>query len=532
MARSFETHARTVTLLTFLSRIGGLLRDAVMSRVFGAGAAMDAFAFAFLVPNLFRRLFGEGALSAALLPAYTLWSERDPAVAARLAWIVIGRTMLLLGGIVLLSEVVLAILLAWGDGPSTSLWLLAAMLPYAPLICLTALLGSMLQVHHRFGPTAASPLLLNLLLVGAALLAWRLDGGGAQGIRLVAVAVLLAGAAQAAWSAWALHRVGALRRGVRTAEASAAAAGVGRMALPMILGLGVLQVNGLVDGVIASWPTLVGPTVLGVEYPLEQGAMALLGWAQRLYEFPLGVFGIAVATAIFPALSRLGGDPAEFAAVLRRGIRLVLFMGLPASVGLMLVAEPLVAVVLEGGAFTAEDTRLAAWILLGYAPAVWAYSLNQVLVRAFYARGDSMTPVRVAMALVVLNLILNLTLIWTPLRTAGLAWSTAICAVVQGVVLWWILSRRGVAEGGLLDRPMLRSALASLLLAIAMALLLLAADQLLPFAASWWGQVLRLGALVGLGGVVVGGGAVLLRMPEWRWVLGRGERPRVPPRSE
>ncbi len=214
----------------------------------------------------------------------------------------------------------------------------------------------------------------------------------------------------------------------------------------------MLQLNTLLDGFIASWPTMFGPTILGFEYPLAEGSMAKLSWAQRLYEFPLGVFGIAVATAIFPALSRLASDDAAFAETLRRGVRLVLFIGLPASVGLMLVATPLAATILEGRAFTAEDSRETAWILLGYAPAVWAYSLNQVLVRGFYAKGDSMAPVRIAMGLVGLNLLLNLVLIWTPLRTAGLAWSTAICAALQSLWLMALAhaaawrSRRGLAH--------------------------------------------------------------------------------------
>jgi putative peptidoglycan lipid II flippase len=406
MAREFQRHARTVTLLTFASRVGGLARDAAMSRVFGAGALMDAFAFAFMVPNLFRRLFGEGALSAAFLPEYARWADRDPLVARRLAWIVVGGATVVVSALAILAEIAVGALAASGTLEPLAWRLVAIMLPFAPLVCLTALLGAMLQAHHRFGPTAAAPIVLNLLLVAASIASLSLDPD--VGITLVAAAVLVAGAVQVAWSIVALRREAPIARGPASDEASQAARQVARLALPMILGLGVLQLNTLLDGFIASWPTMFGPTILGVEYPLAEGSMAKLSWAQRLYEFPLGVFGIAVATAIFPALSRLAHDEAAFAAMLRRGARLVVFIGLPASAGLMLVAEPLSAVVLEGRAFTAEDTRATAWILLGYAPAVWAYSLNQVLVRGFYARGDSMTPVRIAMGLVGLNLLLNL----------------------------------------------------------------------------------------------------------------------------
>jgi putative peptidoglycan lipid II flippase len=400
--------------------------------------------------------------------------------------------------------------------------LLMTMLPYAPLVCLTALLGAMLQSHHRFGPTAAAPILLNLLLVAASIsAAWLDPAGDGMGIRLAAAAVLLAGVLQVGWSLLVLRRVAPLRPGRPSAEASKAARGVARTALPMILGLGVLQVNGLVDGLIASWPTLVGPTILGTPYPLAEGSMAQLSWAQRLYEFPLGVFGIAVATAIFPALSRLASEPAAFAETLRRGVRLVLFIGLPASAGLMLVAEPLAAVVLQGRAFTAENTAVTAWILLGYAPAVWAYSLNQVLVRAFYARRDAMTPVRVAVTLVALNLVLNLTLIWTPLGIAGLAWSTSICALVQAATLGVLLTRRLGAT--LFDAAVRRSLRRSFALTAAMAVAVGGTLALLPDGASWSEQALRLAACVAVGGVVVLAGATRLGMPELRWSLGRGE---------
>ena len=525
MAREFQRHARTVTLLTLASRLGGLARDAAMSRVFGAGPLMDAFAFAFMTPNLFRRLFGEGALSAAFLPEYTRWTDRDPQVAQRLAWIVVGGATIVVSGLVILAEIAAAALAASGSLEPFAARLLAIMLPFAPLVCLTALLGAMLQAHHRFGPTAAAPIVLNLLLVAAAIAAIGL--GPEEGITLAAVAVLLAGFGQVLWSLLALRRVAPISAGRPSGEASAAARRVARLALPMILGLGVLQLNTLLDGFIASWPTMFGPTILGFEYPLAEGSMAKLSWAQRLYEFPLGVFGIAVATAIFPALSRLASDDEAFADTLRRGVRLVLFIGLPASVGLMLVATPLTATILQGRAFTAEDSRETAWILLGYAPAVWAYSLNQVLVRGFYAKGDSMAPVRIAMGLVGLNLLLNVVLIWTPLRTAGLAWSTAICAVLQSLWLLRVLARRvgqGDAHPRLLDGSVVASALRSLAVTAAMAVVVgvLASwlPQVIP-SAGWAGSIATLLVLVLAGSGTVLAAARVLRMPELAWAIGR-----------
>jgi len=516
----FERHARTVTGLTFASRIAGLARDAVLSRIFGAGTAMDAFAFGFMVPNLFRRLFGEGALTASFLPAYTRLVDVDPAAARRVATLVVGGAMVLLGGLVLLGEILLWRLASAGVVEALPARLLMIMLPYAPLVCATALLGAMLQARRRFGPTAAAPILLNLAVVASALVVAE-QAAPQEGIAIVAVAVLVAGAGQVAGSWWALRRATAGESAPPTRESEATARrevrGVVRRALPMVVGLGVLQLNTLLDGVIASWPTAVGPTILGVEYPLVPGSMATLAWAQRLYEFPLGVFGIAVATAIFPALARLAGDPTGFARTLRRGIRLVLFVGLPASAGLVLVAEPLTAVVLEGRAFTAEDTAATAGILAAYAVAVWAYSLNQILVRGCYARGDTRSPVRIGISLVGLNATLNVLLIWTPLGVAGLAASTAICAMLQP----WLLLRALPGEDRILDRDVRTAAVRSLALAAGMTAAVLAVRVALPEAASWWGELAILLTCVATGAAVVAAGAVVWRMPELRWALGR-----------
>jgi putative peptidoglycan lipid II flippase len=451
---SFHRHARTVSLLTIVSRFGGLARDAAMSRVFGVSPLMDAFALGFLVPNLFRRLFGEGALSAALLPVYAREVEESVATARAMARLVIARAMVTLAVIVILIEALLAVGVFSGEMDSSGVRLLAIMLPYAPMVCFVALIGAMLQAHGRFGPTAAAPLLLNGLLVASTLGLLPLVDAGTitrnEQVMLVAVSVLLAGVLQVIWSVVALRRVRIERDVSDRSSARALARKVGVQAIPMIIGLGVLQMNTLLDGLIASWPTVIGPTIpfLDVAYPLKEGSMATLSWAARLYEFPLGVFGIAIATAIFPQLSREHSDVHAFAATLRQGVRLALFVGLPASIGLVIVREPLAAVVLQGKAFTVADTEWTAFILLGYAWAIWAYCLNQLLVRAFYARGEAMTPVRVAIGMVGLNLALNLILIWTPLRVAGLSWSTGICAVLQVIVLAVLLSKRLAASGG------------------------------------------------------------------------------------
>ncbi len=311
-----------------------------------------------------------------------------------------------------------------------------------------------------------------------------------------------------------------------------------RQAGPMFLGLGVLQLNTFIDGLIASYRSTFGPTIAGIEFPLQEGALTALSNAQRLYEFPLGVFGIAIATAIFPALARAAnaahsaqdlvnressivGDEA-FTAILRRGLRLVIFIGLPASVGLLLVREPLTAAVLQGRNFSAADTQRVAFVLMGYAPAIWAYSMTHVLTRAFYARGDSMTPVKIAVGIVVLNLALNLTLIWTPLKEAGLAWSTAICAIVQVMILLRLTRRYA---NNIIDRDVLSSWLRSALATITMASMVwLAMSVVSPtqqLAGTWRWAVIQLAIAVPVGMGCVWMAATILRMPERRWALGK-----------
>ena len=501
-----------------------------MSRVFGIGPIMDAFAFGFMVPNLFRRLFGEGALSASFLPVFVRELEEDPATAHHVARLLIGRAMLVLSLLVVLLEGLLLTGLFKGD-LEVGVWLLAIMLPYAPLICLVALIGAMLQAYGRFGPTAAAPIILNGMLVFATLILVPLVSAGSltteAQILWVALSVLVAGVVQVAWSGLALRRATRVEGAPDLERSRRLNRSILMQALPMAIGLGALQLNTFIDGLIASWPTIIGPTIpfLGIDYPLPEGSMASLSWAQRLYEFPLGVFGIAIATAIFPELSRKHGTPVEFAATLRRGIRLCLFVGVPASIGLFLVRDPLTAVILQGSAFTVDDTHRTAFILMGYAPAIWAYSLNQVFVRAFYARGEAMTPVKVAIGMAVLNLALNLTLIWTPLGVAGLAWSTAICAVLQTFLLHWLLQRR---VAGVLDRSVLGAIPRILCVGLMTGIAASIAGWLMDPAAEsaqWTYQLVSLGVIVCSGGLIAFIAAGVLRMPELSWLLGRRTDP-------
>ncbi|MDP6479863.1 MAG: murein biosynthesis integral membrane protein MurJ [Phycisphaerales bacterium] len=522
MSDGLERNTRTVMVLTGISRVAGLARDATVSRLLGTGDAMGAFWLAFLIPNLFRRLFGEGALSAAFLPAYQRLVDEDPRRAAALAGGLIGGLAVVLGAIVVLGEAVLFLVSSSLDHTSPAIWLTMVTLPYMPLVCLVAIIGAMLHVHGRFGPTAAAPLILNGCLISAAVLGWWWFGTSDSKSRIwvvsiMAGSVVLAGCLQLAWSVLTLRGQANLQ--LDLASAMSPMRDVIRRAGPMIFGLGVLQINTLFDGLIASYPLLFGDTIAGRVYPLDEQAMAVISFAHRLYQFPLGVFGIAVATAIYPLLAKRGNNSDSFGETVRRGIRFVLFIGVPAGIGLMVVREPLTAVILQGGNFGVQDTDRVSFVLLGYAASVWAYALVQVLTRAFYARDEVMTPVRIAMVMVGLNLLLNLTLIWTPLREAGLAWSTSICAAIQAVVMLWVLQRRGLS---LRSDGVPRAVMQIVVLTAIMALSVWGAGRMLGDSTEWLWSLIKLLVLVSIGGVVYILGAMAMRMRELRWILGRG----------
>ncbi|MFO0961793.1 MAG: murein biosynthesis integral membrane protein MurJ [Phycisphaerales bacterium] len=528
MARSFERHARTFTLLTLVSRLTGFARDALLTRVFGRSAIMDAFNLAFQVPNLFRRLFGEGALTASFLPVYTKLDRDDPALARHFAGAMLATLTLMLAGITVAGEAILALLRALEVTEPLGLELLMVMLPYMPLVCLVALVGAMLQTHDRFGPSAASPIILNLCVVAAALFGSHY-GEQLLGIphieaeahiRIVAWSVMVAGVLQLAWNLWALRHYG-IRPHLRLRETGAHMREVVLKALPMLLGMGIFQVNTFVDGLVASYQTFVGPTIFGVPYPLEPGSMTTLSCGQRLYEFPLGVFGVAIATAIFPALARESNEPERFVGTLRRGLRLSFFIGFPASIGLVLLRDPLSATVFQGGKFSYADAQRVGFILMMYAPAIWAYSMQQLVTRAFYALGDTTTPVRISLWMVALNFALNMVLIWTPLREGGLAASTAIAAIVQIVVMTRTMRAR---LGPVVDAEVRRSMARTVVASLAMGAIVWLASLAFAGRTTWAWNLAATLTLSGVGGVAFLAASRVLRMPELGWAI-RGRSP-------
>ncbi|MCF7958740.1 MAG: murein biosynthesis integral membrane protein MurJ [Phycisphaerae bacterium] len=449
----FISSARLISLLTLASRILGLIRDGLMSRVFGA-TLLHYFYIPFLIPNLSRRIFGEGALSAALIPVYTEQLHKDPKLAKRLAQSVVTLLVIILSALTLVG---LGLIGAYwnffsSQGEKTLLMfnLAAIMLPYMILICTVAALGGLLNVHHHFTAPAAAPILLNLaIIIGVICFRKYFGDTPEQQIYVIAVSVLIAGVLQLAIQIPALAKAGISIR-PRFHFSDAPLKKIFCLMAPMIIGLATVQINTLMDSLIAlylsSSPergttfTLLGYTI---NYPVIEGSVTYLFYAQRCYQFPLGLFGIALATAIFPTLSKYAvkKDIAGFSDTLAQGLRMVLYIGLPATAGMILVRTLLVHEIFEGRQFTAADTAQTSWTLLFYSLGIAFYCLQQLIVRAYYSFQDSVTPVKVAVRMVAVNFILNLTLIWF-LATGGLALSTAISAALQVTILLIILTRR------------------------------------------------------------------------------------------
>ena len=414
---------------------------------------MHYFVIAWQIPNLFRRLFGEGALSSALIPVYTEKLEENPRAAQALANSVITLLVIITTLIVLLGEGLIFLLLhfsnhEWKTG--ILLTLAAIMLPYVLLICLVAAMGGVLQVHRRFAAPAAAPVLLNVCWITAVICFRKTFGDNEwQQIYVIAVMVLIAGCLQLLLQLPSLRQAG-IRLRPRFHFKDDSIRKVALLMTPMIVGLAAVQLNTFIDNLITFFLSATpqrGDTfsLLGytIAYPVREGSAAHLYYAQRLYQFPLGVFGIALASAAFPFLTTAAvrNELHEFSKILNQGIRLVLFIALPVTVGLILIRTPLIELIFQRGKFTPADTRNTAWTLLFYALGITAYFLQQLVVRAFYSFKDAKTPVKIAVRAIGLNLLLNLTLIWS-LGTGGLALSTALCAAIQAGILIFILARR------------------------------------------------------------------------------------------
>ncbi|WP_251979135.1 murein biosynthesis integral membrane protein MurJ [Salinicola avicenniae] len=425
-----------VSTMTLVSRVLGLVRDVVIAMLLGAGSGADAFFVAFKIPNFMRRLFAEGAFNQAFVPVLSEYAtQRTRAEVRELLDAVAGSL-----GFVLVLITALAIAaspwLVWVFAPGFQsdpgkLALTAEMLrltfPYLLLISLTAFAGSVLNTWERFAVPAFTPVLLNLCLIGSAMWLTPLMRDPALGL---AWGVLIAGAAQLLFQLPFLARLGLTPRpwpnfrhaGVRRILALMA---------PALFGVSVSQINLLLDTVLASF--------------LVSGSVSWLYYSDRLVELPLGVFGIAIATVILPALSKRHAEQSRehFSHMLDWALRMVLLIGLPSALALVLLAEPLLVSLFHYGAMTDHDVVMAARSLRAYALGLLAFMLIKVLAPGYYARQDTRTPVKIGVVAMFANMVLNLALI-VPLAHAGLALATALSAFLNAGLLGLGLRRRGV----------------------------------------------------------------------------------------
>ena len=429
-----------VSGMTMISRVLGFVRDQVFAIMFGASTATDEFFVAFKIPNFLRRLFAEGAFAQSFVPVFTEYKEHRSheelkQLASRVSG-TLGLAVLLLSIAGSLFAAQLISLFAPGfsaDEESRALatQMLRITFPYLFFISLVAYAGSILNSFQRFAVPAFTPVFLNICLISAALWGTRLLP---TPVIALAWGVFAAGAVQLAFQLPSLHQLGLLvlpRWGWNDS-------GVKRiliLMLPAAFGSSVAQINLLLDTIIASF--------------LQAGSISWLYYADRLVEFPLGIFGIAIATVILPRLSAIHshGQNNEFQHTLDWAMRLGLVTALPCAAGLLLLAAPILATLFGYGAFDAEDVHMSAWSLRAYALALPGFILIKILVPGFFSRQDTRTPVRIGIIAMVFNMAMNIILVGALLLTSagpahtGLALATAMSASLQAVMLYRRLQR-------------------------------------------------------------------------------------------
>jgi putative peptidoglycan lipid II flippase len=426
--------AATVGSYTMASRVLGFIRDILTAAFLGAGPVADAFFVAQRLPNLFRSLFAEGAFSAAFVPLFAGTIAHDgKAVAKRFAEDSLSVLMTALFIFVLLGEIFTPSLLdilapgfrAEPDKFALTVGLTRIAFPYLLFISLTALQGGILNSVERFAATAATPMLLNIFLIGALVLVRPISG------EALAWALSLSGFAQFLWLMVSCHRAGlglSLPRPRLTPEVKRML----KLMLPGVFGAGVTQLNLVVSTAVASL--------------LPTGAVSYLYYADRLDQLPLAVVGIAVSTAILPALSRQVrlGDDAGARHTQNRGLELALFLTLPSAVGLGVAAWPIMTVLFQRGAFGPVEANATASALAAYAAGLPAFVLIKIMTPGFFARHDTATPVKVAIAAMATNLVLTVGLgLLLPFRHVGIASATSIAGWVNALSLMVLLHRRG-----------------------------------------------------------------------------------------
>lgn len=420
----------TVGGMTMISRVLGFIRDMIVARYFGASMGADAFFVAFKIPNFFRRLFAEGAFSQAFVPVLAEAKEKKGHEAVKH---LVNAISFRLGGILLLLTAfgvfgsglwMMVFAPGFMDNPekfALASDMLAITFPYLMLISLVAFSSAIMNTYNQFAVPAFTPVLLNLVLIT---FATGVSPYFEVPIMALAWGVLVAGVLQLLFHVPFLKKLDLLPK--PTSENDPGVGEVKRLMLPALFGVSVAQINLLIDTILASF--------------LVTGSISWLYYSDRLMEFPLGVFGVALATVVLPGLSKSAANEnwQAFQKDLDGALRLVLLIGLPATLGLLILAQPLVATLFHYGAFTDHDVVMAGNSLMAYSFGLLGFILVKILAPAFYARKDMKTPVKVAIIALVTNTIFNLILIG-PFAHVGLAAATTISAFVNAGLLYWYL---------------------------------------------------------------------------------------------
>jgi putative peptidoglycan lipid II flippase len=430
--------------MTLVSRVLGLLRDMVLARWFGASANMDAFFVAFKIPNFLRRLFAEGAFSQAFVPIISEYREQRDHAAVQQLVNKVGGTLLgvlsVLCVIGVLASPVLVTIFAPGFlyRDPAQFELAAVMLrltfPYLLFISLVAFAAGILNTYGRFAAASFVSVWLNVVLIGAAIL---VSPHLAQPELALAAGVFVAGVVQVLFLVPSLRRIGLFPR-PSWGRQDAGVRRIMKLMLPGILGSSVAQINLLFDTLIASF--------------LVAGSVSWLYYSDRLVEFPLGVFAIALSTVILPSLSRSHANDSadEFSHTVDWALRMVLLIGIPSAVGLLLLARPMLVTLFNYGDFGAVDVDMAGLSLMAYAIGLPGFMLVKVLAPAFYSRKDTTTPVRIAIAALLTNMVLNLLFVVPMVMLditgphAGLALATSLAAWVNAGLLFHVLKKKQV----------------------------------------------------------------------------------------
>ncbi|MCK7458059.1 murein biosynthesis integral membrane protein MurJ [Idiomarina aminovorans] len=445
MSRALLKSGFIVSAMTLISRVLGLVRDVVIANLMGAGAAADVFFFANKIPNFLRRLFAEGAFAQAFVPVLTEYKQGKELPDQQLLIARVSGTLGTIITVVTLFGVIASPLVTalfgmgwfldwWNDGPQGEKFVLASDLlritfPYLWFITFTAMAGAILNTLGKFAVAAFTPVFLNIAIIAAAIwlapqleqpeygLAWGVFFGGL--IQLLFQIPFLKKAGLLVKPKWGWKDPGVTK--------------IRKLMLPAIFGVSVSQINLLLDTLIASF--------------LMTGSISWLYYSDRLLEFPLGLFGIAIATVILPALSSRHVDQSKenFSSTLDWGVRMVLLLGVPAMAGLFVLAEPMLMVLFMHGAFSPDDARMASYSLMAYSTGLLSFMMVKVLATGFYSRQDTKRPVKYGIIAMVANMVFNIALA-IPFSYVGLALATAASAAINAGLLGVTLWREGVLK--------------------------------------------------------------------------------------